>query len=338
MKTWEVLFKQARNDDRGAQGVSTSDDDPIDDAADEALVAEGEAELEEEDPDEEEESEEESEEEHSEEEQDPEEESEEEEVESEEEEEEAVGFKFKDPKSGDFDFKRINKVVGGPELEKAFKEQTATITRTSQENKALKQQLEAPELREKINRGAFLDRLMVENPVVKAEVFRALGLEAPAGGQRPAGLQIPGLNPEDPLAPLVQELVAKVQTFENRHSESIRERQDRERNDQFVQNLRQAGSKFKELVGREPTEDEMVLVGQKMADSGYMNGAELVPGMFFDLIRKAEYQRAIASRKVKRGMPKSGSQRRVISTKGKRSREAEQDDLWNEHMNDADDE
>lgn len=337
MKSWQILFREApagRNSS-GAQGESTSDGD-FDDAADDALVEEGEAELAGDDDEEEEEAESEEEEEQSEEDQDDLDEEEEEdleEVEDEEEEASAAGFKFKDPKTGDFDFKRINKAVGGPELEKAFKEQTATITRTSQENKTLRDQLASPELKTAKDKAGFLDHLVNSNPVIHKEVMRVL--QGGSAGQEPAGggFEIPGLDPNDPVAPVLQQVMAGLSTIQNRLQDGDKQRQAQERDNQFVNGLRGARAKFKELTGSDPTEEQLLQVAQEMNRTNLPDGAAFVPNLFLDLIRKAERQKFLATRKVKKNLPKTGSTGRVPAKgKGKVSREEEFDSLWEEHM------
>lgn len=339
MKSWQILFKQAPKNDDGGQGGSTADDD-FDDAADEALVEEGEAELEEDegndedaDPEEEEEQ--------SDEDQDPDAEEEEEEEEEVEEEEtdKPSGFRFKDPKTGDFDFKRINKAVGGPELEKAFKEQTATITRTSQENSRLKTELASPRLKEMTQKGAFLDRMMVENPEVKKAVLQVLHGGGAGQGQGSSTEQdlFNGFDPNDPALQVLKQVVAKVQNFENQHSESRRQQQQREFESKFESGLISAAQSFKELIGRPATNDELELIAKEMEETQILNGERFVPSLFLEEIRKAERQRIIKARKVKRNLPKAPSGRRIVPTKGKRSREEEQDALWQKHIEEGGD-
>ena len=340
MNTWQVLFKMDRaGESRGAQGGSTSDDD-FDDAADDALVEEGEGGLDSEE-EEEPEAESEEEEEQSEEDQDPEEseEEEEEEVESEEEEAPAKGFKFKNPKTGDFDFERINKVVGGPELEKAFKEQTATITRTSQENKTLKEQLSSPELRGAQNKAGFLDRIMNgdEFPEVREQVLQILEGRMAPGNRAPKALEIEGLNPNDPLAPVVQNLYATVQNLQQRQMQENRRAEEENEERQFVQGLRGAKTTFTELLGREPTQDELVLVAQEMRELRTLNGSKVIPSLFLEEIRKAEAQKILKVRKIKRGLPKGPQGRRPQASTKKRPREDVQNELWEQHMNEGDD-
>ena len=339
MKSWQILFKQAPKNDDGGQGGSTADED-FDDAADDALVEEGEAELEEEDGDDEADSD--DEEEQSDEDQDdPEEEEEESEEEGvdEEEVEETSGFRFKDPKTGDFDFKRINKAVGGPELEKAFKEQTATITRTSQENSRLKSELASPRLKEMTQKGAFLDRMMVENPEVKMAVLQVLHGGGAGRGQGSSTEQdlFNGLDPNDPALPVLKQLVAKVQTFENQHSEARRQQQQREFESKFESGLRSAAESFQQLLGRAATNDELELIAKEMEETGVLKGERFVPSLFLEEIRKAERQRTIKARKVKRNLPKVPSGRRIVPTKGKRSKEEEQDALWQKHIEEGGD-
>lgn len=338
MKTWQILFKQAPKNDDGAQGGSTGDED-FDDAADDALVAEGEAELEEGEADEEEEEldDDSEEEEQSDEDQDDteeEEEGEEEDVDEEEEEAPATsGFKFKNPKTGDFDFAKINKALGGNELEKLFKEQSATITRTSQENAQYKRELGSPKLKERTQKGDFLDRMMAQDPGVKKEVLRFLHGGNPGQGQGTSDgkLQFEGVDPDDPLLPVLQELVTTVHGFQNQQREQSRQAEDQEYNRNLETGLRSAYTRFKELVGRDATEDEMNLVADEMERTGDLKGERFIAHLFLEDIRKAERQRVIRDRKVKRKLPKAPSGRRLAPTKKRKSKEEWQDDLWNEH-------
>lgn len=340
MKSWQVLFKEGPigRDSSGAQGGSTSDED-FDDDADAALVAEGEKLLSEDDEenDEEEDLDPDTESEQSQEDQD----DEEEEEEQEEDEQEleappASGFKFKDPKTGDFDFKRINKAVGGPELEKAFKEQTATITRTFQEKKALEEQLSSPALAESKNKAGFLDHLMATHPGIRQEVLKVLhGQPAGQNQAQPGALEIPGINPEDPLAPVVQQLYGTVQALQNRLQGDDAAREQREYDDRFVSGLRGARATFKELIGREANEEELKRVAVEMQKSRHLNGALFVNHLFGEEIRKAAVQKALAARKAKKNLPKTGvSGRRAPEKKGKRkqSREETFNELWDEHV------
>lgn len=326
MNSWQVLF---REDKAGKNSGGGSADQDFNDAEDDALVEEGETLLEEETADEESESG--DEEEHSEEEQDDPE--EEEEVESGE--EEASGFRFKDPKTGNFDFKRINKAVGGPELEKAFKEQSATITRTSQENKALKDQLGSPGFVEGQKKAGFFDHLMATHPGIRAEVLKVLHGDSHAGqGQQNSGtLEIPGLAEGDPVGPVLQKLYGMVNALQNRQQEGVRQQQESEHRGNFVNGLRQAGARFKELVGREPTEDEMRLVASEMQDSGHLNGSRFVADLFYGEIQAAARKKFLDERKVKQKLPKTGHMgRRAPEKTKKKSREDAFRDDWDEHM------
>lgn len=332
MKLSVVPFKLSPLSD--AQGASTSEPEDFDDAADDALVAEGEEELGDEDH---EEAESEDEEEQSDEDQDDLE--EEEEVESEEKEVAATGFKFKDPKTGDFDFKRINQAVGGPELEKAFKEQTATITRTSQENKALRAQVEGPDAKLRQSKAVFFDDLMARSPVVKKEVMRILnGGHPEQDPQAAGGFEIPGLNPEDPVAPVLQQLYSSQQAILARLQDSDRQRSQMEQEQKFVNGLRAARARFKELTGAEASDEQMQLIAEEMNNSGLLDGAKFVPSLFLDLIQKFEARKFLEKRKIKQALPKTGAlSKRAPVAKGKRrSREDEFNDLWEKHMNGGD--
>lgn len=342
MKPWQVLFRMAPKRDYESQGDSTGFDDFADEAADEAAAREGEEEIEEldEDGDPEEEPEEESEDDQSDEDQDDEEEEEGEEEEGEEQEEEAAPEdRFKDPKSGDFDFKRINKVLGGDFLEKRIKEADATITRTFQELKSYKDQGTPEKVVEFKTKAGFLDNLVDTNPIVQQEVLKALGVVpqgGAGGGRAPAsganGLP-PGVNPEDPLLPLLLEMQQGFQTINNRHMMEERARQQQEQQAKFSQGLESGKARFKELVGKIPSPEQAAMIEQKMKETGYINASDLVPALFWKEIQDATAAKLVAKRVQKKNLPKTGSTRRPVPTqKKKRYREDDRDELWEKHM------
>lgn len=340
MKPWQVLFKQSPRGS-SAQGGSTGEDDFNDEAADDALAEEGEAELGEDGDGEEPESEDE-EEEQSEDQDDLDEEEEELEEEEFEEEAEEPSFKYKNEKTGDFDFKRINKVLGGGELESYIKEQNATITRSSQELKSYKE-LGAPpqELQARSRRAMFLDKMYEENPVIRGEVDRILGLSARDGGRASGGeIKLPdGVDPRDPLAqPLIQAL-QEVKSISNRLMNDDRAKQKDAQEQKFATALNEGQARFKELTGKALSPEQAQLLDQEMRQSGYANASRLIPGLFFEEIRAADAAKFQKQRMVKKNLPRNGSKGKspAPGKAKRRSREEDNDRLWNEHMgNDAD--
>lgn len=333
-KPWQVFFRQAPRD-LDAQGESTGDDDFTNEAEDDALAEEGEAELGEEDGDGEEEPEDDDEDEQPEGQDDDEDEEGEEEEESEEE-EEVPAFKFKNPETGDFDFRRINKVLGGGELENYFKEQNATITRTSQELKSYKD-LGAPpqELKHRSTRALFFDKLYNENPAIKREVNRVLGLAADEGDESPEAYQLPqGVDPKDPLAEPVVKALKEVTSISNRLKREDQQRQFDAQERRFAQALNEGNARFKELTGKDLSQEQLDAVNQEMRESGYPNAAKLIPGLFFEEIQKAAAEKLQKKRMVKKNLPKTSSKGRSPAPgKAKRvSRRDVFDQLWEKEM------
>lgn len=342
MKNPWVFFREAKRES-GAQGGSTGEDDFYDEAADDAAAEEGEAELGEEDSeDEEAESEDDDEQAQAQDDEEEEEaeEDEEEEVEELEEEEEAPAFKFKDAKSGDFDFKKINRVLGGDELEKTFKEQNATITRTFQELKSYKDLGVPPqELKARSVRAEFLDKMYNEDPGIRREVNRVLGISEDGGETSRGQIQLPeGVDPRDPLAqPLIQAL-QQVQAISNRLTMEDRRKQHDATEQRFASALNQGRARFKELTGKELTPEQASLVDQEMRQSGYADAAKLIPGLFFKEIQDAAAERLQKQRMVKKNLPKNSSRGKspVPGKAKRRSKEEEFDELWKQAMNEED--
>lgn len=339
MKPWEILFRMDRagRNEGGAQDHDGTGDEDFDDSADEALVREGEGELEAEgdETESEEEPEGEEEEEQSEEDQ---EESEELEGDEEPEEKPAAGFKFKDPKTGNFDWKKMNQVLGGSDLEKSFKESQATITRFSQENKTLKEQVaEYPKLQDRAKIANYFDHLVENNPEVRAAVVKALnGEQSPASNQiDPTGFELPpGVHPEDPIVPVLRQMHQTNQTIMNRLQMEDRQRQQQEREGKFLQGLKDARQRFVDLTGKEPTEDQLRLVAKEMQGTGLLNGAKFVPDLFVDEIREAATSKFMATRKEKKNLPRTGAAgRRPTGTQKRISKEQAFEEEWAAHMN-----
>lgn len=333
MKSWQVLFREAKRES-DTQGESTGDEDFPNEAEDDALAAEGEAELGEETSDDEE-AESEDDDEQAEAQDDDEEEEAEEEEDSVEEEE--PSFRFKNAQTGDFDFKRINKVLGGGELESYFKEQNATITRTSQELKSYKD-LGAPpqELKARSVRAGFLDKMYNENPVIRGEVDRILyGREPAQGGGTGAGIQLPeGVDPKDPLAQPLIAALKQVEAISNRLQVDDRQKQYDAQERRFSVALQEGAARFKELTGKAMTQEQATLVDQEMRETGYANAAKLIPGLFFQEIQDAAAAKLNQKRMVKKNLPKTSSKGRSPAP-GKQQRLSRRDNLeklWKEHM------
>lgn len=337
-------FLQAPVED--TQG-SSSTGDGIDDAADDALVAAGELEMDASEdgdpeaiddpdaqPDEDEEDLD------DEEGQDDEDEEAEEEVDEEEEEvaAAATGFKFKG-KDGNFDWQRINKVLGDDTLEKAIRTQNSTITKYSQEIKSLKENgVNTPEVAEVRKRAGFFDHLMAHDPGVRKEVLRALGEPPQRGQQGAGGVQLPeGVDPNDPLAPVVMQLAQTLQTIQHRTQESDRQAQQIDLENRFVSGLREARAEFQELLGAAPTDEQLKLIAEEMKQSGDLRGSRFVTSLFKKEIlaktkeqARAEFLKNNADKRKK--LTKTGLGRRSGGSKGaKKSAEQDFDELWDEH-------
>lgn len=288
-------------DGGGGQGDSTADNSFSDTESDEAAVREGEALLEQEgdklhleDSDSQEN------EEQSEDDQDP----------TQEEEEEAPKpasreATFKDAKTGNWDWQKITKAVG-PGLEKTFKETQAQISKVSQENKDLRGKMEhVPALSQRAQLMDHLDRVFHSNPEFRAAAMKALGV-APQGGSEQE-FQLPeGVNPNDPLIPLIMRQQRMIDSFHNRLRSEDQNRQEQETKSTFLQGLKDARDQFSTLVGRPPTEEELRAVAEKMRSTRYFRGAEWVPSLFTKEIQEASKQSFRASLKEKRNLPSKG--------------------------------
>lgn len=313
----ERLFKllmapRGEHEGGGGQGESTTDfsDPEADDAAAEAGAAETESETEEEQ-------------------------GEPQDLEEEEEVEEPLDRpapkSFKD-KHGNFDWKKISRVAGG-DLEKSFKESQATITRFSQENKTLKEKasrLDDPGLQQRLANLEHLDQQYRTNPEVRQAINKALGITA--NGQAAAPELPKGVHPNDPLAPLIQNMLQQQQQMMGWRQQQEQQRQQQAQRDTFLQELRGANTAFKEQVGRDATEAEMTAVANKMRETGYLRGADFVPTLFLKEIREAATAKYQASRTNKRNLPsgRSTGARTPAKTQKGRSLRDNFDDAWQE--------
>lgn len=258
-----------------------------------------------------------------------------EEEDEEEEQEEKPAFKFKDSKTGNFDWSKINQRLGGPELEKSFKESQKTITRFSQENKELKGQLEGTG--QKAQLFEQFDQLVRRHPEVQAAIQKAITGQAPRNPREEIIKAHPGLNPDDPVIPLLERQQQMIDQLLNQHQETIQQTQQAQRVENFRQGLLGAKGRFVELVGREPTEAELRSVAEKMRSSGHLNGQDWVPSLFVEEIRKGVKQQLEVSRKAKKSLPKSPKQGvRKANTSKSKSFKADFEEAWDQYGKDAD--
>ncbi len=236
----------------------------------------------------------------------------EEDEEEEELEERPSGFKFKDKKTGNFDWDRINKRLGGGELQKTFLESQKTITRVSQEKKGLEEKVqqyeaEVPQLQQRAQYFDQFDYLFQTDPEVQKAVVSAL--QRQSGGTPGHGIQLPeGINPNDPLVPLLMETRQQLNYVLNQQRANEGRTREQQERDAERQGLTQARDRFSQLLGRLPTKEELGRVLKEMRTSGTRNGALLVPGLFVEEIQKNERRKLYKSRDEKRKLPKSPKQ------------------------------
>ncbi len=212
----------------------------------------------------------------------------------------------KDAKTGNFDWKKISEKIGG-EVEKAFRESQRTISRVSQENKQLREQTgNLPQLKEQAERYQYFDRLVAMNPALRAQVQAAMsGTQQPQAAPRQE-IQLPeGVNPNDPLAPLVMQLLQGQQRFEQQSQQSAAQQQQQRYTEDFRQGLIAAKGRFKAETGRDMSEQELRTVAENMRSMNVLKGDLLVPGLFISEIRKAEQRKFFESRKAKKQLPKT---------------------------------
>jgi hypothetical protein len=247
----------------------------------------------------------------------------------EEEDEEPVeekGFKFKDAKTGNFDWQKINQRVGGPELEKSFKESQKTITRFAQEKKDVETRFQ--EVAPKAQLFDQFDHLVRTNPEVRAAIQKAMG--GSPQNQQPDFTKIPGVNPDDPLLPVVTQLMQQNEQLNNRYQSWESQQQQQRNTEMFRQGLQGAKDRFTELVGREPSSDELRKVAEQMRQTRHLNGADWVPNLFIEQIREGTTQKYLQSRKAKKALPKTPKGGRPTATSGKKSFKGAFEEAWSE--------
>lgn len=243
----------------------------------------------------------------------------------------------KNQKTGNFDWKKINEKIGNGEVEKAFRESQRTISRVSQENKQFRDQMaELPSLKEKAEQFEWFDHLVRSNPALRSQIQAVLSGGRPEiEQQNHAQNQLPpGVHPEDPLAPLLMQQMQKLSLFEQRFQQEDQSRQQQQVQERFRQGLVEAKDRFKDLVGRDITEQELRSVAQKMQSLRINNGGDLVPSLFIAQIQKATQQKFFASRQQKKNLPKApnGTRSNSKTAKPPSIREAF-DKAWDEQEN-----
>jgi hypothetical protein len=324
-------MSRAASNSLDTQDHDGTGEEDFDEAADDAAAEEGDAELAGEEGDPEADEGDESEEEQSEEDQ----EEPEEELEGEAEEEEPAGFRFKDEKSGNFDWQKMNKVLGGDDLEKSFKESQATITRFAQENKELKEN-HLPQLQRRANVAQYFEQLVQANPAVREAVLRDLNGQGQAGqGGQGQGHQDPfaGFNPNDPALPILRQMHQQNLELQNWQRQQAQQAQTQQRENTFLQGLKGARERFKELTGKEPSEEQLRLVAGEMQRANFLNGSALVPNLFVKEIQDAATAKLLSERKTKKNLPRSTkSTRRTPGTQKKVSKRGAFEEEWDKHM------
>ncbi len=323
-RPWEFLKQSPGDDDNGGggsgqgHGTSTSFDTEADDAAaregDRILAEEGD-ELQTDDSESEDE-------EHS-----PEQDLEQEEEEAPEPIERSRSYK---DKSGNWDWQKIGKAIS-PDLEKSFKEASGRITKVEQENVELRNQTaHVPALQQRVRLLDTLDEAFHTNPEFRAAATKALGLGTNMPGEQ--DFELPeGVNPKDPLVPLIMRQQRMLDQFANQQRMSQQERQSNEVKAVFLQGLKDAKASFLSHVGREPTEAELRSVAQKMQQTRHFAGQDWIPSLFTKEIREKIQADLSASRNGKRNLPARG--RRAVAGAGTQESTNLRDafeDAWNE--------
>jgi hypothetical protein len=250
---------------------------------------------------------------------------------------------FKDPKSGNFDWKKINAKLGNGELEKAFKSSQAMITKTSQENKQLRQEYqqmhgavgELQQSHEYLNR---LDEIVSNNPEAFAAIQRAInGGGRGAGGQQGQNDPFAAFNENDPALPLLRSMAQTINQLQGRHQQEEHQRRSEHVQTTFRQGLIDAKEEFKSLVGRDATKEELRAVADKMQRTKHFEGRDFVASLFKEEVLKNARRSLIESRKAKLNLPKNpkgakSSGRVQKDTSNGRSLKETFDEEWEKHM------
>lgn len=249
--------------------------------------------------------------------------------------EETPELGIKDAKSGNFDWKKINAKLGNGELEKSFKESQRQISKVSQENKSLRDQVQASSgLKEKADLFDWFDGIVKSNPALRTQI-QAIVAGTQQGMETPNAVPaLPeGVNPNDPLAPMVLKQQEMLQRLVEQSQQAERLQKQSQYKERFRQGLLGAKNSFKARTGQDMTEQQLRMVAEEMQSTGVLNGEKLVPALFLDEIEKSIRSKFFASRKEKKAIPKNpksgGTEGKTAKSQNWRQ---EMDALWAEHM------
>lgn len=236
-------------------------------------------------------------------------------------------------KSGNFDWKKINEKLGSGEVQKAFVESQRTISRYSQEVKTLKDQVQSFEqtvapLKEKSEMFEWFDNMVRENPALRSQIQAILAGKQESAGVASQALELPpGVNPDDPLAPIVLQQQQMLQKLVQQSQQAEHQQRQQHVQNTFRQGLVEAKAAFEKEIGRKPSEQELRMVAERMRATNHLKGADWVPSLFVNEIRKHEAAKLHASRTQKKNLPKSLGAGRPNTSKPKSVREAF-DEAW----------
>lgn len=248
--------------------------------------------------------------------------------------------KLKDPKTGNFDWNKINKKVGSSELQKVFVESQKAITRFGQEKSAIEKEYAEykQSSQETANNFQIFERLYDSNPKVRAAIDEAVGVKSQQSQQGPQEFELPqGVDPNDPVIPVLRQQQQMIHQLNNHYQSQVRQQQQAAYQAQFYQGLDSAKQTFTQLVGRAPTEAEIQKVSQKMQQTRHLNGAEWVPGLFIEEIRKGAQKEKTQDhrdlKKLKRDLPKTA--KKAVSpqktVKERQTREDSFNEMWEKY-------
>ncbi len=244
--------------------------------------------------------------------------------------------------NGAFDWKKISAKLGpiGSQLEKSFKEAQRTTGVALQDKAKLEKQLneervQAQELTQQAQLLQEFNRIYESNPKVQQAINEALqggGYGQHQGAPNGAHGLPPGVDPNDPLVPLLMQQQQVVNQLANQHRQQEQLRRQHQERESFRQGLTSARDTFTSILGRPPTQAELQLVADKMRQSKLLDGSLLVPSLFVEDIRKAAKRDFFKSRDEKKRLPKrSKSSVRPSNTSERRSLRDSFDKAWAEH-------
>lgn len=268
--------------------------------------------------------------------------SEEEEAQDDDEEQEEEPADLKN-QNGAFDWKKISAKLPsiGPQLERSFKEAQRTTSMAVQKSATLEKELtqeraQAQELKQQAALLQQFNQVYETDPEVQQAIQRHFqrqnGNYVPQGSSSGQGLP-PGVDPNDPLVPLILQQQQVVSQLANQHRQQEMTRKQHEEREQFRQGLMGARDTFTSLLGRPPTQEELQRVAEKMRGTGMLDGSVWVPSLFVQEIQKGAKRDFFKSRDEKKKLPqRSKSSVRATSTSGSKSLRDAFEEAWEEHM------